>query len=196
MSADVASIDHSSIDRWFEGGIALVAGPTQFWRRDIRWLAVTDFCVKTWLRQRVSSMFPAIQKRGEGNLVTARPVVTLPTLLCGNPSGDGLGKLALDQLNTSISKFTSKADHYLNSVATEDLTTFGPFCGRVILENGCAAILGRFDPFRLMYLSEFQTQPEYALGKRIKSAFSWTGDVIPEESRTLHCGTRITTLPR
>ena len=50
-----------------------------------------------------------------------------------------------------------------------------------MLENSCAALVGRLDSFRVLYLSEFQTQPEYAYGKRAKSAFSWTGDVIPEE---------------
>ena len=32
-----------------------------------------------------------------------------------------------------------------------------------------------------MYLSEFQSRPEYVLTKRAKSAFSWTGDVIPQD---------------
>ena len=33
----------------------------------------------------------------------------------------------------------------------------------------------------MLYLSEFQTQPEYERAKRAKSAFSWSGDVIPDE---------------
>ena len=57
----------------------------------------------------------------------------------------------------------------------------GPFCARVLLENSCAALVGRLDTFRILYLSEFQAQPEYERGKRAKSAFSWVGDVIPEE---------------
>lgn len=63
------------------------------------------------------------------------------------------------------------------------MLTFGPFCARVILENGCAALVGRLDPFRLMYLSEYQAQPDYDVSKRAKSAFSWTGDVVPDEKQ-------------
>ncbi|WP_428541256.1 hypothetical protein [Rhodopila sp.] len=64
---------------------------------------------------------------------------------------------------------------------SDDTLTFGPFCARVLLENACAALVGRLDSFRILYLSEFQTQPEYEPGKRAKSAFSWVGDVIPDE---------------
>jgi hypothetical protein len=106
----------------------------------------------------------------------------LAPLLCGGSSKEGLGKVALDQLTTTIENFSSRALGYLESDVTADVVMFGPFCSRVILENGFAAILGRLDPFRLLYLSEFQTQPQYVLGKRVKSAFSWTGDVIPQDT--------------
>jgi hypothetical protein len=106
----------------------------------------------------------------------------LAPLLCGTSSKEGLGKVALDQLTATINNFSSRALSYLESDVTADVVTFGPFCSRVILENGFAAILGRLDPFRLLYLSEFQTQPQYTLGKRVKSSFSWTGDVIPQDA--------------
>jgi hypothetical protein len=61
------------------------------------------------------------------------------------------------------------------------MLTFGPFCARVLLENSCAALVGRLDAFRMLYLAEFQSQPEYEPGKRARSAFSWTGDVIPDD---------------
>jgi hypothetical protein len=35
----------------------------------------------------------------------------------------------------------------------------------------------------MLYLSEFQAQPEYEYGRRVKSAFAWTGDVIPEDKQ-------------
>ena len=108
----------------------------------------------------------------------------IPRIVCGESATDGLGKVVIEHLNGSISKFTDRAIVYLRDGDPSDLLIFGPFCGRVILENGCAAIVGRLDPFRLMYLSEFQAQPEYVLGKRVRSAFSWTGDVIPEEKQS------------
>jgi hypothetical protein len=70
---------------------------------------------------------------------------------------------------------------FLNEAQSEDALTFGPFCARVLLENACAALVGRLDCFRILYLSEFQAQPEYEHGRRAKSAFSWTGDVVPED---------------
>ncbi|MGC4078662.1 MAG: hypothetical protein QM702_16810 [Rubrivivax sp.] len=101
-------------------------------------------------------------------------------LLCGDRS-DGAAKVALDQLSSSIRGFSTKAVGFLGSGFSEDALSFGPFCARVLLENGCAALMGRLDSFRMLYLSEFQAQPEYEPGKRAKSAFAWAGDVMPEE---------------
>lgn len=117
----------------------------------------------------------------EGRPLIPAPENTLHKMLCGLPAGAGQSDAALAQLNNSISKFTRKAAAYANDQDIDNLLTFGPFCGRVILENGCAALLGRLDPFRLMYLSEFQRQPQYEVGKRVKSAFSWAGDVLTTE---------------
>lgn len=103
-------------------------------------------------------------------------------LFCGKVEADGLAKSALEQLRSSIDQFSTRCTEYLAlPEATRDMIAFGPFCARVLLENCCAAILGRLDPFRMLYLSEFQSQPAYEPGKRAKSAFSWSGDVIPED---------------
>ncbi len=101
-------------------------------------------------------------------------------LLCGHQA-EGVAKVALDQLSNSIQSFAVRATRYLTDAITDEALNFGPFCARVVLENGCAALVGRLDSFRMLYLSEFQTQPEYEPGKRAKSAFAWFGDVIPEE---------------
>jgi hypothetical protein len=105
----------------------------------------------------------------------------LGVLLCGNGGAEGIAKNALDQLSNSICSFSDKAGHFLDSEVTDDTLTFGPFCARVLLENACAALVGRLDSFRMLYLSEFQTKTEYKLEKRAKSAFAWTGDIIPDE---------------
>ncbi|HOE42053.1 MAG TPA: hypothetical protein PLB25_10555 [Rhodoferax sp.] len=101
-------------------------------------------------------------------------------LLCGDNS-EGTGKIALDQLASSLRSFSAKAATFLTEDITDEALSFGPFCSRVLLENGCAALVGRLDSFRMLYLSEFQAQPEYEPGKRAKSAFAWSGDVIPDE---------------
>ena len=104
-------------------------------------------------------------------------------LLCGHQS-EGTAKIALDQLSSSIRMFSSRATKYLSESITEEALSFGPFCARVLLENGCAALVGRLDSFRLMYLCEFQAQPEYEPGRRAKSAFAWFGDVMTEDKPT------------
>lgn len=101
-------------------------------------------------------------------------------LLCGDQS-EGTAKVALDQLSSSIQGFSTRAARYLTEDITAEALSFGPFCARVVLENGCAALVGRLDPFRMLYLSEFQAQPEYEPGKRAKSAFAWFGDVVSDE---------------
>jgi len=102
-------------------------------------------------------------------------------LLCGHKNTAGIAKGALDQLYASIVNFSSKSLRYLREPKSEESMSFGPFCARVLLENSCAALVARLDCFRMMYLSEFQSQPTYNIGKRARSAFAWSGDVFPEQ---------------
>jgi len=112
-------------------------------------------------------------------------------LMCGAPSDEGSAKTALKQLTDSVNFFGNRllglvrppATEELRAQTIEDLTRFAPFCARVVLENSCAALMGRFDPFRMMYLCEFQSQPEYETGRRAKSSFAWTGDVLPGDEK-------------
>ncbi len=102
-------------------------------------------------------------------------------LICGHDKTEGIAKVALGQLAFSVNHFGGKSVNFLNDPVSDELLSFGPFCARVLLENSCAALVGRMDVFRMLYLSEFQSQSEYELGKRARSAFSWTGDVFPED---------------
>jgi hypothetical protein len=104
-------------------------------------------------------------------------------LLCGARS-EGTAKIALDQLASSIRIFSARAARFLAEDITDEALNFGPFCARVLLENGCAALVGRLDAFRMLYLSEFQAQPEYEPGKRARSAFAWSGDVMPADEKS------------
>lgn len=105
---------------------------------------------------------------------------TIGLLMCGRPLQEGTAKVALDQLNSSIKNFATRSVNFLNAPNNEETLNFGPFCARALLENSCAALVGRLDAFRLIYLAEFQAQPEYDAGKRAKSSFAWSGDVIPD----------------
>jgi hypothetical protein len=105
----------------------------------------------------------------------------LGSLLCGDDHAEGIAKNAFTQLSSSISDFSARSLSFLKSPTTPDTLALGPFCARVLLENGCAALVGRLDSFRILYLSEFQNQPDYEHNRRARSAFSWSGDVIPTE---------------
>lgn len=127
---------------------------------------------------------PAVRANSRRKVVPAGRVVDLQclaSLVCGNMQSEGVAKIALDQLFTSIHSFANKAHKFLIGPSSEELLSFGPFCARVLLENSCAALVGRLDAFRMLYLSEFQSQPEYEHGKRAKSAFAWSGDVMADE---------------
>jgi len=103
-------------------------------------------------------------------------------LVCGAPQADGIAKTALDQLAKSVDEFMVDLTGFFNGeYPAATIVRFSPFCARALLENSCAALVGRLDAFRMLYLSEFQAQPEYDSGKRAKSSFSWSGDVITED---------------
>ncbi|WP_269932717.1 hypothetical protein [Aminobacter sp. HY435] len=92
-----------------------------------------------------------------------------------------MANTTLDHLSRSIDRFSDKAIKYLNDDFSDDAQSFGAFCARVVLENACAALVGRLDPFRMLYLAEFQAQGGFEYGRPAKSGFKWTGDVLAEE---------------
>lgn len=105
----------------------------------------------------------------------------LGTLVCGRAGEPCTANRTLDHLGSSIDRFANKAVDYLNGEFSEEAKIFGAFCARVTLENACAALVGRFDPFRMLYLAEFQAQGGFEYGKPSKSGFRWTGDVLADE---------------
>lgn len=114
-------------------------------------------------------------------------MATLGILICGNttppyPESHGAADKTLDHLSKSIDRFADKSINYLNDDNfSEDAQSFGAFCARVVLENACAALVGRLDPFRLLYLAEFQSQQGFTYGRHSKSGFRWANDVLAEE---------------
>lgn len=100
--------------------------------------------------------------------------------MCGSQIELGEASKVLGYLRQSMDAFGGKAFALLGG-DTHDLSLFGPFCARVIMETACAALIGRIDPFRVLYLSRFQSHAGYDPTKRAKSAFTWQGDVIPPE---------------
>lgn len=107
--------------------------------------------------------------------------MALGAIICGEAGIAGTANTTLDHLGASIDRFAGKAITFLNSEFNEEAQSYGAFCARVILETSCAALVGRFDPFRLLYLAEFQSQGNFEYGKPSKSGFRWTGDVLPDD---------------
>ncbi|WP_374546666.1 hypothetical protein [Rhodoblastus sp.] len=107
--------------------------------------------------------------------------MALGMLVCGRTGESCTANRTLDHLGASIDRFANKAVDYLNSTFSDEAQTFGAFCARVTLENACAALVGRLDPFRMLYLAEFQAQGGFEYAKPSKSGFKWAGDVLADE---------------
>jgi len=102
--------------------------------------------------------------------------------VCGTAGTAGVADATLDHLKDSIERFATRSLSFLNSDFDDNTQSFGAFCARVVLENSCAALVGRLDPFRLLYLAQFQAQQSFEYGRPSNSGFRWTGDVLPDEN--------------
>jgi hypothetical protein len=110
-------------------------------------------------------------------------MAALAQLLCGQPTTGCLAHKTFDHLTKWIDNFHSRAFKYLQEPETDDTIVFGPFCARVLLETSLTALVGRIDPFRMLYLTEAQQSADYEHGRRFRSGFGWMGDVIPEKEQ-------------
>lgn len=54
-----------------------------------------------------------------------------------------------------------------------------PTCTRLLLEQCLATILGRLDPIRLVTIVRGSKSPDFNIGARNNSSFSWSEDVLP-----------------
>ncbi|MFK5968553.1 MAG: hypothetical protein QM487_00265 [Candidatus Marithrix sp.] len=105
----------------------------------------------------------------------------LTLLLCGKH--EHLGELSqiLEQLGNTIDNFTPRCFKFISENNSSDITTFGPYCGRTILETACSILISRIDPFRVLLVKRNQEQPNYNPAIRHKIAIQWSGDVITDQ---------------
>ena len=68
----------------------------------------------------------------------------------------------------------------LLETSEDDITLLGPFFARTLLESVTTALIGRLDPFRILFVKRMQQHGSYDLGKPLKTAIRWNGDVIDE----------------
>ncbi len=106
----------------------------------------------------------------------------LGILLCGNYQGLGELSEILQQLAGTVDDFAPRCYSFIQS-DSPDITTFGAYCGRTLLETACTALIGRITPYRLLLLKRYQEQPSYSIGKPHNVAINWKGDVIPEKDQ-------------
>ena len=106
-------------------------------------------------------------------------------IVCGSDIGEGEAFDVLRHVRRSVSLFGTKINSLLDPRHGDDLSLLGPYCARVIMETGCSAIVGRLDPFRILYLSRFQSHAGYDPAKKARSAFAWQGDVLSPEKEDM-----------
>jgi hypothetical protein len=102
-------------------------------------------------------------------------------LVCGNTSDNMFEfKDVMNTLNSKIKRMTEFVVDYDWNNGNANI--YIPFYCRNILESVMTALLGRFDPFRLLIVYKVQSNPEYDLGKRAQVAVEWTGDIIAKNA--------------
>lgn len=107
---------------------------------------------------------------------------SLGELVCGDYRNLGELSYILSFLESTIDVFSTKCFEFLKGDA-KDISTFGAYCGRTLLEASCIALIGRVTPYRLLLLKRYQEQPNYQLGVRHKISIEWKGDILPKENK-------------
>lgn len=64
--------------------------------------------------------------------------------------------------------------------SSSNVTVLGPYYARNLLETFCTALVGRIDPFRLLYVQKVQTLDGFGIGSRSNGAISWFGDIFEQ----------------
>ncbi|MCY8452087.1 hypothetical protein MOC98_04260 [Bacillus spizizenii] len=105
----------------------------------------------------------------------------LARLICGDYAQHKSIESLYDVLFNNIKNMETRIDILLTN-DSDDLTLLGPFYARNILESSCSALIGRFDPFRLIYVHKIQSLDNYSIGKKSNGGINWNGDVFEKKS--------------
>lgn len=70
----------------------------------------------------------------------------------------------------------------------DTVTMLGPFFARTLLENVMTALIGRLDPFRLLFTKKVQQHDSYELGRPSNAAIRWSGDALIRRRSPIICG--------
>lgn len=87
-------------------------------------------------------------------------------------------------LHENVFQTTRRVFGLITTSKAAEISAYGPFLGRSILELGLTATLGRLDPLRLVALAKYQQNPaSFDLGERNQLAVQWTGDLLAKKAK-------------
>lgn len=102
----------------------------------------------------------------------------LARLVCGDYQSCDSLKDIYDVLFHNIETMETRLADLQEDENDSNVTILGPYYARNLLETACTALLGRIDPFRILYVHKVQTHDEFNLGSKAKAAISWFGDIF------------------
>jgi hypothetical protein len=105
----------------------------------------------------------------------------LTTIVCGDAAREGAIGEVYAHLADSLDRLLIRAVSLRNANDPVDMALFGPFLGRATIEVSFTAILGRFDPYRVLAIRRSQLSSGFDVKERNPLAFTWLNDVRAEE---------------
>lgn len=104
----------------------------------------------------------------------------LVQLVCGQYASDKEFSGILDHLGAIVGSIGQRCLGFLAGESPDDLSIYGPYCARTLLEAACSVYIGRLDPLRLLAIKRQQERPSYTVATRNSLSIQWKGDVVPK----------------
>ena len=105
-----------------------------------------------------------------------------------------------DHLGVTLSSLERHAFALKGDNFTSELSKLaGPLIARSLLELTCTALIGRFDPFRVLMVRETQMQEDYVFTERNTVALNWQSDFHTEQGKgvgAVDLKTKVDSMPR
>ena len=106
----------------------------------------------------------------------------LNPLICGDfKSFDSLNEF-YEVISENVNTMASRIERIITEDNEEDFQVLMPFLLRNLLETTCNSILGRLDPFRIIYVHRVQKSDKFEVGVKVDSALSWASDIFGNDS--------------
>jgi len=101
----------------------------------------------------------------------------LTTIVCGDSPRVGTIGEVFSHLADSLDRLLVRAVTLRQAADPVDLALFGPLLGRATIEVSFTAIVGRFDPYRVLAIRKSQLASTFDVKERNPVAFTWLNDV-------------------